>query len=357
MAIPRAIGDRTRLTDRLALFCLCIANLFGHGQPPRWARSPPGPERRENRERKERDLMRVLVLGAGAMGLTVAAKLSGVCQVRALCRPRHAEAIARHGFRMSGLWGEGVHFFEALPFVPEDWAPDYVLVTCKGPDTRALAEAFAPVLRRSDVVSLQNGLGNEEILAGVSSRVMGGTIITGFEGRGPGEVHVSVEAGPIQLGRFPAGIDPAVETLVALFRDAGLSVAATSTVRSALWAKTLYNCALNPLGAIMGVPYGALAAPPAWAIIETIIAEAHAVMTAEGVAVPWVTAGDYLEHLARVQLPATAAHHSSMLQDIEAGRGTEIDFINGAVVARGERHGVPTPVNDTLCRLIRFREG
>ncbi len=84
---------------------------------------------------------------------------------------------------------------------------------------------------------------------------------------------------------------------------------------------------------------------------------AHAVCAAEGVAPPWPTAESYLEHLKETQLPVTAEHHSSMLQDMERGRPTEIDFINGAVVAKGERHGIVTPVNRMLCELIRAKEG
>ena len=300
--------------------------------------------------------MRVLVLGAGALGLTVAAKLSRVCEVHAVCRARHAEAIARDGFRMSGIWGTGSVRFSAAESLPDDGPWDYVLVTCKSTATRALAQQFALLLAGREVASLQNGLGNEEILAEYTDRVIGGTVITGFEWRGDGAAAVTVEAGPIRLGRFPVGLDEPVEALVQLFRDAGLNTEGSRAIRAALWSKTLYNCALNPLGAIMGVAYGALADPEAWAIIEAVVREAHAVCSAEGVTLPWVTAADYLEYLKGVQLPATAGHHPSMLQDLQHGHRTEIDFLNGAVVTRGAALGIPTPVNETLVRLIRFRE-
>lgn len=300
--------------------------------------------------------MRILILGAGAVGLSVAAMLSPVATVHAVCRARHARVIAAEGFSMSGVWGGARLRFSAAetPPDPGDW--DYVIVACKSTDTRELAERFAPVLAGREVVSLQNGLGNEEILAGFTDRVIGGTIITGFEWRGDARVHVSVEAGPIRLGRFPAGTDPAVEGLVALLRAAGLKAGSTPSIRTALWAKTLYNCALNPLGALLGVAYGALSHPQSWAVIEEIVGEARAVCAAEGVALPWPGAAAYLEHLRTVQLPATAGHHPSMLQDLQRGRPTEIDFLNGAVASRGAALGIPTPVNATLARLIRFRE-
>jgi 2-dehydropantoate 2-reductase len=212
-------------------------------------------------------------------------------------------------------------------------------------------------LSRSNVVSLQNGIGNEEIIAEYTEHVIGGTIITGFEWRGDGWVEVTVEAGPIRLGRYPEGVGGEVVGLADLFRAAGLQVEENERIKSSLWAKTLYNCALNPLGAIAGVSYGRLSAAPAWAVIEQLVAEAFAVCEAEAVSLPWDSADGYLDYLLRVQLPATAGHHSSMLQDIRKGRSTEIDFMNGAIGRLGRRHGIPTPVNDTLVNLILFKTG
>jgi 2-dehydropantoate 2-reductase len=106
----------------------------------------------------------------------------------------------------------------------------------------------------------------------------------------------------------------------------------------------------------MGVPYGDLARPAAWRIITRIVHEGFAIVSAEGVRLPWKTADEYLEYLKNVQLPATALHHSSMLQDITRGRRTEIDFLNGAIVAKGAGHGIPTPVNACITDLVKFRE-
>jgi 2-dehydropantoate 2-reductase len=300
--------------------------------------------------------MNVLVLGAGAVGLSVAAKLSQVCSVHAVCRARHAAAVAADGLRMTGIWGEHVYRFSCDPALPAGTRWDYVLVTAKSLDTRSLCEQFAPALAAAEVVSLQNGIGNEEIIAEYADRVIGGTIITGFEWRGDARVHVSVQAGPVRLGRFPQGMDAAVERLVGAFCEAGIACEASAEIRSHLWAKTLYNCALNPLGAIMGVAYGELAHAAAWGIIEQVTSEAYAVCAAEGVVLPWPTAGDYLGYLREVQLPATAGHHSSMLQDLGRGHRTEIDFLNGAVWAKARTHGIATPVNATMTRLIHFKE-
>lgn len=301
--------------------------------------------------------MKLLILGAGAVGLSLAARLSPFCEIYALCRRRHADAISRSGFRLRGLWGDGNFHFNASAETPADQSFDYCLITAKSLQTRQLCNEYRSLFVDADVVSMQNGIGNEEIIAEYSDRVIGGTIITGFEWQGDADVRVTVEAGPIRLGRFPDGSDDAVRRLVDLFRQAGLHVEGSSAIRSNLWAKTLYNCALNPLGAILDVPYGALARPHAWSVIEQLIGEAWAVCSAEGIALPWGTAREYLGYLRSVQLPATAGHNSSMLQDIRNGKATEIDFINGAVVRLGEKHKIDTPVNRTLVDMIGFKSG
>ncbi len=300
--------------------------------------------------------MRVVILGAGAVGLTVAAKLSTVCDVHAVCRRRHADAVKERGFLMTGIWGEGTYRFSCSETLPEWEDADYYIITSKSTDTEAICNEYADTLRGHEVVSLQNGIGNEEIIARYTDYVIGGMIITGFEWQGDGAVHVSVEAAPMKVGRFPGGLDEPVERLVRLIRSAGMNVEATDAIRSDLWSKTLYNCALNPLGALADVPYGSLADPHAWRIVTAIVDEAFRVAEAEGVRLPWNTTDDYLAYLRDVQLPATAAHHSSMLQDLRAGRKTEIDFLNGAVVARGLRRGIPVPYNTCITEQIRFRE-
>lgn len=300
--------------------------------------------------------MKVLVLGAGAVGLSVAAKLSRVCEVHAVARKKTADAIRAGGFMLTGIWGEDTYRFSVSDTVPAGARYDYAIVTSKSRDTDAICREFASTLKDTETVSLQNGIGNEEIIGRYTDRVIGGMIITGFEWAGDAAVHVSVDGGMAKLGRFPAGLDEPVKRLVALMQEAGIRVEGSPAVRSALWGKTLYNCALNPLGAIMGVPYGKLAHPSAWKIVESIVREGFLVVEAEGVSLPWKTADEYLAFLHDTQLPATAGHHSSMLQDLERGRPTEIDFLNGAIVAKGALHHIPTPVNACIVSLVKFRE-
>ena len=264
--------------------------------------------------------MKILILGAGAVGLSVAAKLSAVADVHAVCRKKTADSIAVQGFAITGIWGEGTYRFSASDTVEEDRRFDYAIVSSKSQDTEAVCRQFAPLIKNTETVSLQNGIGNEEIISRFTDRVIGGMIITGFEWRGDAAVHVSVEAGPMKIGRFPEGLDEPVERLAEIFRQAGIRVETTDTIRSELWGKTLYNCALNPIGAVMGVPYGELVHPAAWRIIEGIVREVFRVVAAEGVRLPWPDADAYLAYLRYTQIPATAAHHSSMLR-ISPGAG------------------------------------
>ncbi|MGP8085278.1 MAG: ketopantoate reductase family protein [Methanoregula sp.] len=300
--------------------------------------------------------MKILVLGAGAVGLSVAAQLSRVCEVHAVSRKKNADAISANGLQLTGIWGNETFRFSVSESVPAGARYDYVFITSKSRDTENLCREFAPFIAGTETISLQNGIGNEEIISRYTDRVIGGMIITGFEWRGEDKVHVSVEAGPAKLGRFPAGLDEPVQRLLKIMAAAGIPAEGTTDVRAELWGKTLYNCALNPLGAVMGVPYGELDQPAAWRIITPIVREGFSVIHAEGIRLSWESADQYLTFLHDVQLPATARHHSSMLQDLARGRPTEIDVLNGAIVAKGAQHGIPTPVNACITDLVKFRE-
>lgn len=299
--------------------------------------------------------MRVLLLGAGAVGLTVAAKLSKHAEVFAVCRERYASSIRKNGFVMTGIWGS-----ETLPLacgekVPEgDW--DYIIIATKSAATKSICDEYHHLFKSSEVVSLQNGIGNEEIIFEYTKNVIGAMIITGFEWRGDNAVHVSVDGGETVFGRFPEGTDSAVETLSKLFSTSGMRSGVSKTIRNTVWTKALYSSSLNPLGAVIGCPYGELLKPSAWNIITDIVSEAFSIAKAEGISLPGETADGYLAYLKDEKIPPTAGHYSSMYQDIQAGRLTEIDYINGAIVRLGEKHRIPTPVNRTIVNLVHFKE-
>ncbi|HUI24885.1 MAG TPA: 2-dehydropantoate 2-reductase, partial [Candidatus Kryptonia bacterium] len=241
---------------------------------------------------------------------------------------------------------------------------DVILLTTKSYDTRAMIEQVAPYLASDGVViSLQNGLGNVEIIEEVVSpaRTLGARVIFGAEMTEPGCVRVTVYADRVLVGARRAGAHPGLDQRAhewaARFDAAGIPAAYTDDLEAALWAKALYNAALNPLGALLGVSYGALAEhADARAIMDAVIDEAFRVACAEGIRFEWPSAAQYRALFYDRLVPSTFDHRSSMLQDLERGRRTEIEAINGAIWRRGATHGIVTPVNETLTRLVRYRE-
>ena len=150
---------------------------------------------------------------------------------------------------------------------------------------------------------------------------------------------------------------PVARRWAEIFDAAGVPAVVTDRLAALLWAKVFYNAALNPLGALLNVHYGALPdQPESRDLMDRVIDEAFAVAGAEGVALNWVTAADYRQEFYVRLVPATYDHRSSMLQDLERGRRTEIDAINGAVWHRGAARGITTPVNETLTRLVHAVE-
>jgi 2-dehydropantoate 2-reductase len=307
---------------------------------------------------------RILVAGAGALGSVVGGLLGAAgWPVTLLGRGAHMEAIRARGLAIDGLFG--IHRVRGLVCATDasELRGPYaaIFLTVKAYDTAAVAAAVGPELAPDGVLlSIQNGLGNVEAAerAVGEGRVLGARVIFGAELLEPGRVRVTVYADPVLIGSpepSDAGRAAAARWATAL-AAAGVPAEPTDAIAAELWAKVLYNAALNPLGALLGVPYGELPAhPDTRTIMDTVIEETFAVARAEGVALRWPDAAAYREVFYGRLVPATAAHRSSMLQDIERGRPTEIDAINGAVAARGAKRGLPAPVNATLARLIRAR--
>ncbi len=307
----------------------------------------------------------VLIAGAGALGSVVGGLLARAgWPVVLLGRDPHLAAIRRHGLRIEGLFGtHRVRELDCATDVADVRGPfRAVFLTVKAWDTAAMTAAVAPLLARDGaLLCFQNGLGNlEQAAAAVGAeRVLGGRVIFGAEIPEPGCVRVTVYADPVLIGApdtTDAALRAAAERWAARLNEAGIPSQPTDAIVAELWAKVLYNAALNPLGALLGLRYGDLPADrDTRAIMDTVIEEAFAVAAAEAVTLAWPDAAAYRDVFYGRLVPATADHRSSMLQDVERGRPTEIDAINGWVAARGAARGVPAPVNATLTRLIRAR--
>lgn len=312
-------------------------------------------------------MTRVLIAGAGALGSVFGGFLRQAgLEVALLGRPAHLDAVARGGLTIDGIWG--THHVEGFTVATHPHALrgpfEAILVPVKAYDTRAMAEAIAPLLADDGVaISLQNGLGNVETLeqAVGAERTLGARVIFGATLPAPGHARVTVFADPTVIGALAPGQYPARDRAArqwaAIIDRSGVPAQCTDHLAASLWAKVFYNAALNPLGALLGVHYGALPEhPESHALMDEVIGEAFAVARAERVELPWAEAGAYRDEFYGRLVPATYHHRSSMLQDLERGRPTEVDAINGEVWKRGAAHGIVAPANELLTRLVHARE-
>ena len=306
-------------------------------------------------------------MGAGAIGSVVGGFLKKSGQdVTLLGRPAHIEAIRRDGLRISGIWGE--HCIRDIPVASqtEELKPPFeiVLITVKAYDTESAASQAEPLMATDSLmVSFQNGLGNMESIAKVAGamRTGGARVIFGAELEDYGSVKVTVYAEPVMIAPFVRSPQSSekekIEWLVQALNGAGVPSAYTDDVTPFLWAKVFYNAPLNPLSALLRSSYGELADNPfTKPLMDQVIFEAFQVAQKKGVALPWKSCKEFLEVFYHKLIPPTAAHHASMLRDIERGKRTEIDAINGMVCRYAEELGMKTPVNESLVKLIKFLE-
>ena len=309
--------------------------------------------------------MRVVIVGAGAIGSVIGGFLAKSGHTVAMvARGAHLHAMAENGLRITGIWGDhdvaGFSTYGHARDVPgDDW--DLVAVVTKSFDTAgALDDAAGLVGDNTLVLSVQNGLGNIEQVEsrfGVA-RSLGGMVIFGVRVVEPGTVEVTVFAHEGRIGSMTGAIDPdRIEMIAETFTAAGIPMLATDDIESHVWGKVLYNCALNPLSAVLGVTYGTLAERQhTCEIMSAVVDEIYRVAETRGVALFEKTASDYFRHFLEDLVPPTAAHRASMYEDLRIGRRTEIDALNGAVVGLGAEHGVGCPVNAALTALVHARE-
>lgn len=309
--------------------------------------------------------MRILVMGAGALGSVAGGFMAKAGHTVTLVgRAPHMDAVAAEGLRISGIWGD--HRVTAIRTVTtvsaiEVPAFDLVLVCVKSYDTAsAAAEALPCVGPDTLVCAYQNGLGNAETLAEAVGwpRTIGARAIYGARLLAPGQVDVTVIAQPTALGAYDGATDTArVRAMARAMDDAGLPTVHTDRIGTVLWAKVAYNCALNPLSALLDVPYGALAeAAESRAVMDDALAELYAVAEARGVALEPDSVAAYRTLFYDKLVPPTARHYASMREDFLHHRRTEIDALNGAICRYGEELGIPCPTNQLLTRLVRAKE-
>ncbi len=240
----------------------------------------------------------------------------------------------------------------AATHVARNMTPDLVFVTTKAYDTANAMRALRSFAGRAIFVTLQNGLGNAEVIAKTARYVVVGTTAQGVTFVGPGEVrHAGV--GDTVLGAW-AGVDATeLDRLRGLLAGVGIVTKVTSDLRTELWSKLVVNASINPLAALAGVPNGRVVRDKRLvAVLDGVCHEAAAVAKAEGAHVD----AEQLWRRTLLVARRTAANRASMLQDLDRHRRTEIDAITGSVVQAANRHQIPVPLNQALFALVRARE-
>lgn len=306
-----------------------------------------------------RAVVSVVVLGAGATGSLFGARLAAAgLRVTLVGRPEHVRAIREGGLRLEGV-GRGTYRVDAAGELPS--TADAVLVTVKSFDLAAAARALGQRLSPTPSVLLGNGLGIEETAARAAqaagwprpeASLVRAVHTVPATWVGPGVVRAT-GTGEIVFPE-PEHAGPAAEAArvgIDLFRRAGFVVRTSPVFGREVWRKAIVNAAINPVTALRGVLNGALAVGPARAEAETLLREALAVARSEGVDLPEEEVVRDLERVVR----ATAENRSSMLQDLDRGRPTEVDAISGEIVRRGYRHGVAVPATERVLREMERR--
>jgi 2-dehydropantoate 2-reductase len=303
--------------------------------------------------------LRIGIIGAGAVGCLFGGLL-GIAgsEVTLVHRnPLVVSIIRKKGVKIQENSRRTVTARVSAKLAPADLTrEDLVILAVKAYDTKQAAILHRHRVRtQTSILTLQNGLGNIETLTRIFGKraVLGGTTTEASLLLGPGHV-THAGSGETRIGEIGKTISTRCSLIAGEFRRAGFKTTVTKNPRGAIWAKAIINAAINPASALLRVPNGTLASEPA--ILQAmmgVLREGVAVSKAELVRIDPPHPVVLLKRVLR----ATAANRSSMLQDLEQGRTSEIRHLNGAIVALGRKHGIPTPLNQLLVSLISTAEG
>ena len=293
--------------------------------------------------------MKILIVGTGALAVLFAARLTqaGLGTTMLGTWQTGLKALYQEGARIVGATGNEQRFPVNVTDDPQDCrGVKYAIVLVKSWQTERAASQLADCLAKDGLIlTLQNGLGNREILANKlgTGRVVLGTTTSGATLLGPGLVKPGGE-GLLSIEAH-SGFDPLGAALIL----AGFKLEIVKDVRSLVWGKLVINSAINPLTALLRVPNGELLArPSARTLMNALANETAAVASSESVKLAFSDPVAIVEGVAH----NTAFNYSSMFQDIQRGAPTEIDSICGAVTRIGQRNNIPTPINEVCWQLV-----
>ncbi|MBX7077210.1 MAG: 2-dehydropantoate 2-reductase [Methanobacteriaceae archaeon] len=313
--------------------------------------------------------MNILIDGAGAIGIGLGASmLSQNVNVSFFAKGETSQKLKKEGIRRTGI-------FKHFSFKPEDYTVytdyknmpsdnfDFVFVCSKTISNEDISNCLNDnknILKdNAKIIIFQNGFGNDEPYLRYFSKdeVFCARVITGFKRPERNISEVTVHTEPILLGSLQ-GVDvDCLKVIADKISLSGIPCEISNDLDKWLWAKMLYNCALNPLGAVLGVNYGKLIENEySINIMNCVIEEIFEVMDAVGYRTNWSNAREYEDVFYSKLVPDTYNHVSSTLQDIQRKKKTEIDSLTGKVIFLGEKYGVDVPINKTLYNLIKTIE-
>ncbi|HEU0056327.1 MAG TPA: 2-dehydropantoate 2-reductase [Gaiella sp.] len=298
--------------------------------------------------------MRICVVGCGAVGSLFAANLATLEDVEVWAfdlNRAHVDAIKQNGLQLVGA-GEVLGRPHATSDPTEIPACDFGIVATKAMHADAAIAATAHAFADGAVASVMNGVGNEETLAPHVERVIRGTTFPAGKVLEPGVVQWDVK-GDTTFGPFEPRPIPveAIAPLAEACTRAGMPTTAVTDARPGQWRKVIFNAATNPMGALTGLTHGRLCErPDLRAVVSGLVDEGKAVAAAQGIELD-ADPEELIDHAARPDV--AYGHKASMLQDVEARRMTEVDYLNGGIARFGRELGVPTPLHDTITALVK----
>jgi 2-dehydropantoate 2-reductase len=301
-------------------------------------------------------MKRVCIIGCGSIGSLYAAHLARVAEVWAFVRRAdHARALNEHGLRVSGT-----HQFHSNVRASNDPSAlpqfDFGIVSCKAMQTREAVSPVAHLFNNGAILSSQNGLGSEEVIAGIAKTfVMRGT--TFMSGSRVTDTHVRYELdtatwmGPFEPTKTPFTL---VQEAAALINSSGLKAVALEDARPAQWSKLIFNSSVNAVAALTELPHSCHYAEEKGFsdlghLLHALIEEGKKV--AEGLGLKL-----YEDPWEMNKLGAQTDHPPSMLYDIRNKLPTEVDFLGGAIAREAQRAGIPAPLHTALYQLIKGKE-
>lgn len=301
-------------------------------------------------------MKRVCIIGCGSIGSLYAAHLARVAEVWAFVRrPEHARALSEEGLRVSGKHGFHVNLraTDAFSTLPEF---DLGIVACKATQTHEALSSVAHLFKNGAILSSQNGLGSEEVIAEIAQTyVMRGT--TFMSGTRVTDTHVRYELdtatwmGPFEPTKTPFAL---VQEAAALINSSGLKAVALEDARPAQWSKLIFNSSVNAVSALTGLPHSFHFVEEkefgeVGHLLHALIEEGKTV--AEGLGIKL-----YEDPWEMNKVGAQTDHPPSMLYDIQHKLATEVDFLGGAIAREAQRAGIPAPLHTALYRLVKAKE-